>query len=167
MTEIDLERLLVERREPCLDLARGQEVAFTPNGRPPVNDQQRKELAVAVLFALGASLAAWSRLETAADVLTVLLFFCLCWINCIAIEQWESGEGRWHVGAAAALVGLAALVLLHRQRPVLASAESASALAFVLLDRSRLRFSPDALRVLADAALLSPIFFLPLAGLRT
>ena len=49
MTEVDFERLHVERRELCLDLARGQEVAFTPNGRPPVNDQQRKEFGVAVL----------------------------------------------------------------------------------------------------------------------
>jgi hypothetical protein len=34
-----------------------------------------------------------------------------------------------------------------------------------LLDRGRRRFSADALRVLADAALLSPVLFLPLAGL--
>ena len=59
-----------------------------------------------------------------------------------------------------------ALLLLSEQRPILGCAEAASAIAFVWLDRSRLRLSPDALRVLADAALLSPIFFLPLAGMR-
>ncbi len=123
-----------------------------------------KEAVVAALFALGATIVAWNRLETAADVFTVLLFSCLCWINCVAIEDWENGEARARVGAAAALVAVAAF-LLHRQRPVLASAEVASALAFVLLDRARLCFSPDALRVLADAALLSPLFFLPVAGL--
>jgi len=37
-------------------------------------------------------------------------------------------------------------------------AEMASALAFLLLDRGRRRFSADALRVLADAALLSPCY---------
>jgi hypothetical protein len=125
-----------------------------------------KEAVVAVLFALGASLPAWVRVHKPSDVLTVLLFSCLCWINCIAIEQWEHGSGRMPVGVVAGAVGLAALVLLPQHRPVLAGAEIASALAFVWLDRSRLRLSADALRVLADAALLSPILFLPLAGLR-
>jgi hypothetical protein len=58
----------------------------------------------------------------------------------------------------------AAFLLLYEHRPVLGGAEMASALAFLLLDRARFRFSADALRVLADAALLSPVFFLPLAG---
>jgi hypothetical protein len=129
-----------------------------------------KELAVAVLFALGATIITWTRLRTPADVLTILFFSCLCWINCVAIESWEnadweSGQGHAHVGGAAALVGLAAVVLLSRQRPVLAGAEAMSALAFVLLDRCHPRFSADAVRVLADAALLSPILVLPLAGL--
>ncbi len=126
-----------------------------------------KEAAVAVLFALGASLAAWTQVRTASDVLTVLLFSCLCWINCVAISQWE-GPTRihWPVSELAAGVGIAALLLLHQQRPVLGCAEAASAIAFVWLDRSRPRLSPDALRVLADVALLSPIFFLPLAGMQ-
>jgi hypothetical protein len=125
-----------------------------------------KEAAVAVLFALGASLAAWTNVRTASDVLTVLLFSCLCWINCVAISQWE-GPTRihWPVGALAGGVGLAAVLLLHHQRPILGCAEAASAIAFVWLDRWRPRLSPDALRVLADVALLSPIFFLPLAGM--
>lgn len=130
-----------------------------------------KEAAVAVIFALGASLAAWTRVETRADVLTVILFSCLCWINCIAIEVWEragweQGEASFPVGPLSACVGLAALLILHHDRPVLGAAEACSAAAFVLLDRGRLKLSPDAVRVLADAALLSPIFFLPLAGMQ-
>jgi hypothetical protein len=125
-----------------------------------------KEAAVAVLFALGASLAAWTSVRTASDVLTVLLFCCLCWINCLAIEEWEKGSRRWPVGALAGGVALVAILLLSERRPILGCAEAVSAMAFVWLDRSRLRLSPDALRVLADAALLSPIFFLPLAGMR-
>lgn len=125
-----------------------------------------KEAMVAVLFALGATLAAWTHVRTAADVLTVVFFSCLCWMNCAAIEHWESGSRGWSVGALAAGVGLAALLCLHQQRPILGAAETASALAFVLLDRSRMRLSADALRVLADVALLSPIVFLPLAGIR-
>jgi len=123
-----------------------------------------KEPAVAVIFALGATVSAWSRVQTSYDVLTVALFSCLCWINCMAIEQWEGGEQRWPVAAWAACVGIAAVVLLHQARPILGSAEAASAVAFILLDRSHLRLSADALRVLADAALLSPVVFLPLAG---
>lgn len=125
-----------------------------------------KEAAVAVIFALGASLAAWTRVETRADILTVILFSCLCWINCVGIEQWEQGRGHLPVGLIAACVGLTALFILFRERPVLASAEAASAAALFLLDRGRLNLSADAVRVLADAALLSPILFLPLAGMQ-
>lgn len=125
-----------------------------------------KEAAVGLLFALGASLEAWTKIRTATDVITVLLFSCLCWINCAAIEKWESsGVMERPVGAAAVCVGAAAFLLLYEHRPVLGGAEMASALAFLLLDRGRRRFSADALRVLADAALLSPVLFLPLAGL--
>jgi hypothetical protein len=123
-----------------------------------------KEAAVAVFFGLGASLAAWTRVETSYDVLTVVLFACLCWINCAAISDWERGSGRWPIRILAGCVGVAAIAMLHRERPILGGAEAASAVAFILLDRSRLKLSADALRVLADVALLSPIFFLPLAG---
>lgn len=130
-----------------------------------------KEAAVAVIFGLGASLAAWTRVETRADVLTVILFSCLCWINCAGIERWEHPQGeqgqyRLPIGVLAGCIGLAAILILFHDRPILASAEACSAAAFVLLDRGRLKLSADALRVLADAALLSPIVFLPFAGLR-
>jgi hypothetical protein len=128
-----------------------------------------KELAVGILFALGASLAAWGMVRSAVDAAAIVLFSGLCWINCVAIERWEK-ENRergaaveWPVGAAALCVAvLAVLVCAHR--PVLSAAEAASALAFVALDRGRHRFSRDALRVLADVALLSPLLFLPIAG---
>jgi hypothetical protein len=124
-----------------------------------------KEAAVAVLFALGASLASWSDVHSVADAATIVLFCCLCWINCAAIEQWERRENtRWPVGAAALLVAAASLILVPEHRPVLGAAEAASALALLALDRGRRHLSPDALRVLADVALLSPVFFLPIAG---
>lgn len=122
-----------------------------------------KEALVAILFALGASVAAWSDLRNRSDLLAVVLFCCLCWINCAAIERWEGREARRPLRIAAAAVGLAALLLLY-SHPVLCAAESASAFAFVVLDWRRPRLSPDVLRVLADAALLSPIFLLPVAG---
>jgi len=146
-----------------------------------------KEAAVAVLFALGASLAAWTRVQSPADTIAILLFCCLCWINCAAIERWETGRSeadRWPaepwqgprpggagffglpIGWAALFVGVAAVLFLSQHRPVIGGAETASAVAFVWLDRARQRLSTDALRVLADAALLSPIFFLPIAGVQ-
>lgn len=128
-----------------------------------------KEAAVAVLFALGASLAIWGYMHSMADFAAVFLFCCLCWINCVAISQWESqwehDRGvRWPIGAAALSVAAAALILLPEHRPVLGAAETASALALLAVDRGRHHLSADALRVLADVALLTPVFFLPIAG---
>lgn len=123
-----------------------------------------KEFVVAILFAAGVSLAAWREVRSPADVAAIAVFCCLCWINCVAIEHWE-GESKWPVAAAAGFVALAAvLLLLFSSRPVLGGAVAASALCFVLLDRARRHFSSDALRVLADVALLSPLFLLPIAG---
>lgn len=128
--------------------------------------QKTKEAAVAVLFALGATLSAWPKIHTAVDIEAIILFSCLCWINCVAIERWESaGEQHFPIASAAGVVGLAAVALLFTGRPVLGGAVIASALCFVLLDCGRRRFSRDALRVLADVALLSPLFLLPVTGL--
>jgi hypothetical protein len=128
--------------------------------------QKTKEAAVAVLFALGATLSAWPNVRSAVDIEAIILFSCLCWINCVAIERWESAAvQRWPIAAAAGVVALAAVPLLFTGRPVLGGAVAASSLAFVLLDCGRRRFSRDALRVLADVALLSPVFLLPVAGL--
>ena len=83
-------------------------------------------------------------------------------MNCAAIEDWEHGhELRPSVIAAAGLVALAAACLLKDHRPILGGAETAGALGLVLLDRLRGRYSPQALRVLADVVLLTPIVFLP------
>jgi hypothetical protein len=129
-----------------------------------------KELAVAILFAAGTSLAAWEHARTWIDFATVVLFAMLCWINCAAIEVWESrGPDKWDewpVRESAIAVGLIALIFLYNHRPILAGAETASAFAFVLLDRAKTKLSPNALRVLADVALLTPLMFLPIAALR-
>jgi len=122
-----------------------------------------KESAVAVLFGLGASLAAWPGVRTPADVLAILLFSCLCWMNCTAIEDWERGEAlRPSVILAAALVAMLAACFLRDVRPVLGCAETAATLGLALLDRMRSRFSHPALRVLADAVLLTPVVLLPM-----
>jgi hypothetical protein len=120
-----------------------------------------KESAVAVLFGLGASLAAWPVIETTGDVLAIALFSVLCWMNCAAIDDWERGEGlRPSIVAAAGLVALIAACLLRNHRPILGGAETAGAFGLVMLDRCRRRYSPEALRVLADIVLLAPVVFL-------
>ena len=85
----------------------------------------------------------------------------------MAIEHWESaGESRWPIAAAAGFVAVAAVVLLlFSSRPILGGSGGRKRLRFVLLDCARSRFSRDALRVLADVALLSPLFLLPIAGM--
>jgi hypothetical protein len=121
-----------------------------------------KESAVAVLFGLGASLAAWPGVQTSSDVLAIVLFSGLCWMNCAAIEDFEHGhELRPSVIVAAGLVALAAACLLQNHRPILGAAETAGALGLVLLDRLRGHCSAAALRVLADVVMLTPILFLP------
>jgi len=125
-----------------------------------------KESMVALLFGLGASLAAWPGVQTTSDVLAILLFSCLCWMNCAAIDDWEHGrELRPSVLAAAGLIAIAAACVLHDQRPVLGAAETAGALGLVVLDRLQRRYSAQALRVLADVVLLTPVVFLPLVGM--
>jgi hypothetical protein len=121
-----------------------------------------KEAAVGVLFALGASLVAWGKVRTPADATTILLFSGLCWMNCIAIQKWEGDKLDWSPSIAAIVLVCAAAALLYANRPVLGGAELASAFGFLLLDRVRPRLSADAVRVLADVALLSPVFFLPM-----
>ncbi len=89
---------------------------------------------MAILFALGTSLPAWGQVRSGHDALTVVLFSILCWVNCIAIEQWENGLARLPVAAISGVIAVAGLLVLHHDRPVLAGAESASLFALVLLD---------------------------------
>jgi hypothetical protein len=120
-----------------------------------------KEAVVGVLFALGASLVAWGQVKTPADAATILLFSGLCWINCVAIQKWEGERPDWSPLTAALWLACGAGVMVYANRPVLGGAEMASAFAFVWLGRARPRLSADAVRVLADVALLSPVLFLP------
>jgi hypothetical protein len=128
-----------------------------------------KEAVVGIIFGLGTTIVAWEQVRTLADWGTIALFSGLCWLNCVAIEQWESDEHSssetpWPISWGALSLALLGAALFWGHRPILGGAEVASALSLLMLDRSRNRFSPAALRVLADVALLSPILFLPLAG---
>ncbi len=138
-----------------------------------------KEFLVAVLFTAGCALPALTRLRAAGGhtlpswpLLVLIAFFAaLAWLNCHAIERWESpGLARRpsRIFAAGCLLGLAGLMLAvvfgHQQpRPAaLITAGAASALLLALLDRGRSLLTPLALRTAADLALLSPVLLTPL-----
>jgi hypothetical protein len=141
-----------------------------------------KEATVGVLFAAGTSIGTWEKIRTVADVGTVVVFSALCWINCMAIERWEQrdawaeiempergkgwiAERQFPIAVASFCAGLLALIVFAGHRPLLGAAEAASAGGLILLDRTSARFSRDALRVLADVALMSPVLILPIARL--
>ncbi len=138
------------------------------------------ELAVAIIFACAAAIPAWSVSTTAhADLVwMVALFALLCWTNCAAIHRWEAAElpRRWSFVSTLALIVAALAVTLMtaaRAHPyvfLLLGATAASALLLFALDRDFTRahrsdsseetLSPLALRILADASLLTPLLLL-------
>jgi hypothetical protein len=139
-----------------------------------------KELAVAILFAAATAVPAWSRLGGHSSVAkqqlapAVVFFAVLCWINCVSIEKWESGNlhptTQWagvHLRPIVTMIALfcVAAALLAPSRGLMAvylAALFSSGLLFVLDARSA-RLSPLHLRIAADAALLTPLAFFPFA----
>lgn len=141
-----------------------------------------KELLVGTIFAAGTTLPAWTRGAEAGKALLApaVLFGALCALNCIAIECWEhhrggrqwKGPAPWLPRRADARIGTIAMLLLAAAGicacvAARASAEielsGACALSLILLmslEHRSPRLSPAVLRVLADAALLTPALFL-------
>jgi hypothetical protein len=148
-----------------------------------------KESLVAVLFAAGCILPAWSRFHASGAQefsrmwfwIPAIYFAAVAWLNCSSIARWESDaeaadedfdrEGRTYyerVGRrtnliAALLVALAGLGLAviagawHPRSAELMTAAGVSALLLALLDRTRGRLTPLALRAAADLVLLTPL----------
>lgn len=147
-----------------------------------------RELAVGIVFACACAVPAWSVAAYAHADLTVLvgLFAALCWLNCSAIHTWERAAEngnrrlavipRWPIVAllsTAIALASALFLLLAWHNPGefhLAAILFASAMLFYALDRDFRRSllrkepgsipSPLAMRVLADAILLTPILLL-------
>lgn len=144
-----------------------------------------KEMAVGLIFALGTCLDVWTRMSGPREalVIPVLLFGGLCWLNCVGIEYWEwtryslsshqkpcgltlSAGARLPAFTLVATCVTAAFwtkslwkddAAPHRHL-LLACCFSSAGLLW--LARRSDRFSTDALRVLADLSLLSPLLFL-------
>jgi hypothetical protein len=139
-----------------------------------------RNLAVAVIFAAASAVPAWFGSAQAHEdlVWVVSLFAGLCWTNLTAIHVWESPQPprRWSlISTLALLVAILAGVLMtaavhHRSVFLLLAAILGSALLLFALDRDFRRarrqpsrhgeLSPLALRILADAVLLTPLLLL-------
>jgi hypothetical protein len=141
-----------------------------------------KEALVAILFTCGTMLAPWIRSDSRGGLLlaSTTLFF-VCWANTSLIEMMEWRRLRASQGQPpqaytiaivehyrlCSLLFVAFVILLSVMKPepelrwfLLAPLASASAL--YLLAAAEERFSPAASRVLADAALLSPLVIWPM-----
>jgi hypothetical protein len=149
-----------------------------------------KELAVGIVFAAATAVPAWSRLssglhsERPALFPAVALFAALCWLNCVAIERWENltptghlqshdthSTTRWvadrfqpvtlSLAVISAAVASAAITSNPETLP-LYLAVTTGALCLTAIDVFREKLSSIHLRVAADAALLTPLIFIPL-----
>jgi hypothetical protein len=134
----------------------------------------RKELLVGLLFTNACALPVLSRAAAQGDVslwpLSVVAFFyaLLAWLNCHAIDRWESAAAPSgsRILAPACILALAGLLLacnLSSTQPrsaALVAAGAASALLLALLDRLQKCLTPLALRVAADLVLLTPLVLL-------
>ncbi len=144
-----------------------------------------KELIVGIIFAAACGIPTWSRDHTARPrvFLPLCLFALLCWINCVAIEYWESSRensarlhhstlwlGRHFNIAAGTLAAIAATTLMicvrsHNETALIAlclsMAISCSALAW--LHHLRRTLAPLRLRAAADGVLLTPAIVMPVS----
>jgi hypothetical protein len=132
-----------------------------------------KELLVGVLFTAGCMLPTFSRMAISANlaasrwplIVSAIFFAAIAWLNCRAIECWESGNAR-RVFFAACILGQVGMLLVGLIGPILfragalLAAGTVSALLLALLDSRRHRIAPLALRALADVVLLTPALLL-------
>ncbi len=141
-----------------------------------------KELFVGAIFAAGAVIPAWTHAAESRNALmpAAILFAGLCGLNCVAIECWEHhrGERQWEKTpswliqlADSRIMQIAAMLIVgagivcafgpHNAEQAEPIGASAVSLFFIAgLDWRSNDFSPQVLRVLADAALLTPAIFL-------
>jgi hypothetical protein len=131
-----------------------------------------KELLVGFLFTAGCALPVFSRaskIEWVPLAGMAFGFSLLAWLNCFAIQCWESGrksttrEPVTVLACLLAIAGLSMAFLLRAREPRLAgllAAGATSAALLALLDRFRGRMAPVTLRGCADLVLLTPLALL-------
>ena len=125
-----------------------------------------KELLVALIFTAGcAAPCFWRSHLSGWPLLTCFLFFAaIAWLNCSAIEIWESRCATSRIvirSVVLALLGLALAVACFNARLAgLLLAGSAGTALLGMLDRTKNRVTSLSLRILADAVLLTPALLL-------
>jgi hypothetical protein len=118
-----------------------------------------KELLVGFLFTAGCALPSCSWSLT----LPVTFFAVLAWLNCWAIEQWETSTLNSAVSrialtiAASGLFASLCFLAYSARSSSLLLAGAASAALLALLDRFRTQMTAVTVRTFADIALLTPI----------
>lgn len=139
----------------------------------------KKELLVGLLFTAACALPAISRVPNPGPLAAWPLyaaasfFALLAWLNCHAIEVWESPAWESAISPRTpkiqtqagllALSGIALAFLLGSAHPhpaALVLCGVASTFLLALLDRQRHRLTPLALRTAADLVLLTPLALL-------
>jgi hypothetical protein len=129
-----------------------------------------KEMLVGVLFTVGCALPAWSRADWRLLAVPVVFFAALAWLNCRAIEAWESHR-QMKTAYIAGAIALAGIMLARTvagyclRESALLFAGAASAMLLAALDRFRDRIGAVTLRAAADLALLTPALLLAAAWL--
>lgn len=139
---------------------------------PGVRIRFPREVVVGVVFAAACVVPAWSQPGSSHAELAAMtgLFAALCWLNCAAIHVWEHDGPAPLIPAGALCVATAAtgLAIYSGQSGSLRLdlAVLAASLLLFALDRDHRRSlrgaNPPttlAVRVLADAALLTPLLF--------
>jgi hypothetical protein len=124
-----------------------------------------KELLVGLLFTAGCIAPTIARVTFIGwpCCACFVLFAMLGWINCTAIESWESSRMPSRVRRRTlvlAIISIAAsgmLAFVSWRLSALACSAAISALQLAMLDRKHATISPLTLRALADVVLLTPL----------
>jgi hypothetical protein len=128
----------------------------------------KKELLVGLLFSSACALPVLSRAAAQGSLAlrplsaAAVFYALLAWLNCHAIDRWESepSQSGTRVSTPAWILAIAGLLVAYNLQPraaALVIGGAASALLLALLDRLRSRLTPLALRVAADLVLLTPL----------
>jgi hypothetical protein len=127
-----------------------------------------KELLVGLLFTCGCAMPSWARGPFLPLLAPVIFFAALAWLNCFAIDRWESAAVDcvgWPIAkfacvlAASGLLAVACVAGMEPRAAVLLFTGTVSAFLLAGLDRVRGRIDPVTLRAAADLVLLTPILF--------
>jgi hypothetical protein len=139
-----------------------------------------KESLVGILFTLGCAIPTFTRAHFSPEfpvstlLITTALFWLLAWLNCYAIDRWETHgtpTPRNPISllalslAAASLICSILLAASHPASAILLACGAMAALLLAALNRVRAQLDPVTLRAAADFALLTPLLLFALAPL--